>query len=113
MTPQEAKELNERMLKKIGFTFCVLDGVRLWSEPNEKCYCWRDDKFDLLHDLNACVKWLVPVLRKQGCEVVSFFYNLKNIDCDLTPANHATATIEASADTESMALCLAADKFLR
>lgn len=113
-------ELNERLLKKIGFTATERrDGVCLWTEPNGKYWSLLSNADgsgnipDLPNDLAACFKWLVPELRKRGCEVVSFYYNLKNIDCDLSPAGSSCATIEASAETESMALCLAADKFLR
>lgn len=109
MTPQEVKELNERLLKKIGFKR-LSDGYVLWYY-NDKFYGRKAP--NLPNDIAACFKWLVPELGKRRCEVVSFYYNRKNIDCDLSPAGSSCATIEASADTESMALCLAADRFIK
>lgn len=113
MTPQEVRELNESLLKKIGFECHGSMGDR-----EQRVFTWIDPNgypitgpIDLVHNIAACFKWLVPELRKRRCEVVSFYYNLKNIDCDLSPAGSSCATIEASADTESMALCLAADKY--
>lgn len=111
MTNNEEIELNERLLRKLGFTDVVLADVRLWSHPQEKCYCWRDENLRLTDNIANCFKWIIPELRKHGCEVVSFYYAKNGINCDLAPDRNGL-TIESSANTEAMALCLAADKFL-
>jgi len=99
---------NEELLKLVGFK---IDGYVYWS-PEGK-HTPLKDLPDLFHDLNALDKWVVPVLRERGSEVISFFYNLKNIDCDLCPCGASYATIEGHGETMAAALASAALKFLR
>lgn len=99
------QELNESLLKKIGFekfqTAWVLrrEGVTTLV-PN----------IDLINDLSACFKWLVLELRKRGMTKMEFAYGDGEIAILIKSPDITTGYCS---DTESKALCLAVDKFLR
>jgi heterodisulfide reductase subunit C len=105
------KELNERLwkiVKPLPPDLC--DGICFkCKSPTGVC-----PSPDFTTDFNACLKWIMPVLREQGIEVVSYFYDSTPlIACDLCPCGASYSTIEGHGSTESFAFCMAADKFLK
>jgi hypothetical protein len=102
------KELNERLALKVGFKDKSTSLLTIWELPHKS---WVSDLPDFTHDFNACLKWIVPVLRERGLYEIQFKYILGgDIDCYLFPLN--LKWVNAHAKTESLAFCLAADKFL-
>lgn len=119
MTPQA--ELNESLLKKIGFKHAAyrtdVVGKAIddcWLEPGYETQVsghWSFNGPDLVSDIGACFKWIVPELRKKGTDSIEFIYTDRDVSALITPLS--SIPVWASADTESKALCLAADKFLQ
>lgn len=101
-------ELNESLLKKIGFKPCV-NGT--WGAPDKSGYFGPLTVPDLPNDLSACFKWLVPELRKQKMTSIMFHFTQQGAYCSV--AGYNKAILQEWAVTESTALCLVADKFLR
>ena len=58
--------------------------------------------------MDACLKWIVPILRERGVYTVLFDYITKPIHCSIL--GDGKVCVE-SAETESRAFCLAALKY--
>jgi hypothetical protein len=107
MTQQEQTELKINLALAAGFTVKDKGRYEVWSDPSGKVY--GSTLPDFLHDLNACFKIIVPVLREKGLTGVFFWYEDDHISCDL---HFGAIEYTNPASTESEAFCLAAYKFL-
>jgi hypothetical protein len=111
MTETELKKLNERLLKACGFTH------RKHPQGNWHMWYTPDGKFfgnippNLTTDHNACFKWIVPVLKEKGITLINFGLGDQR-GCFLHRYGEFHPCSIVWAKTESLAFCLAADKFL-
>lgn len=114
------KELNERLLKAV-----FPDAIDIFPgafELSSKTLVLLKDK-PLIElrpftvSMDSCLKWIAPVLRERGINHIEFGYgtgvNANNISCFINkPPQFDSTKIHGNAETEPLAFCLAADKFL-
>jgi hypothetical protein len=104
MTDKESKELNERLALRCRF----ISYDNYWAFPDATTH---DNLPSFTTDPAACLKWIMPVLREAGLYEVCFKYKGDSIECYLGIGN-LPVMFKSIAETESLAFCLAADKFL-
>lgn len=119
MAEIELKELNEQLAKAVGIEkyngdFPEAQGTALWKLPGS--YGFYDTCPDFTSSMDACIKWIVPVLRSQGrVDGIQFIYRINgNVDCFLAGLKikaFCRFDIFARAGSEPLAFCLAADKY--
>ncbi len=109
------KELNERLAVKCGWQQLAFN-----SKPEKPCGLWASPDGGVIfcpnfvHDMNACDKWIVPVLRNLGLREINFQYRKDgNIECFIfTEKDFNIGETNGLSKTESEAFCVAADKCL-
>jgi hypothetical protein len=111
------QELNEKILKFAGFTYHTCEGMwwygkykgtNIWWESPEKQKF--EDPPNFLHDFNACIKWIIPMLdpdrillsRRDGEWRVSIMF-----DEDIHKGAGALWL-----DSPSLAFCLAVERII-
>jgi hypothetical protein len=113
MTETELKELNERLLKAVfpdaidifpgAFELSGKTLVQLKDEPLIELRLFTVS-------MDSCLEWIVPVLKERGIFEIEFNYD-GELNCTLTRLM-MPMLFKATATTETVAFCLAADKFL-
>jgi hypothetical protein len=108
-------ELNERLALKAGYKQLAFN-----NDPTQPSKLWRspDNNYifcpDYTHDLNACMRDITPLLIERGISKIIFIYKNDITWCEFEKTNKErswVAEIEA-AETEALAFCEAAWKFL-
>lgn len=109
MKYQELNELNERLLIKLGWT---KDDDNFWIRPDGKTYYNYDSRSTmplLTSSIEDCFLWLMPELRKRGCQSIKFQYNKRNVSCTLVLPGYTGVCCSTD---ELSSLCKMADIIL-
>jgi hypothetical protein len=106
---------NERIAELVGFKRMDKDAKfpegwspDLWQYPLGFYY---DHLPDFLHSMDACIKWIVPVLIRRGIFSWEFIYKTDGVlaMCEL---HCGINVVHGIGETESEAFCSAAYKYL-
>jgi hypothetical protein len=110
MTDTELKELNEKLALAVGFKPTA---DPRWIKAPDNYEIKACDVPDFPCDMNACIQWIKPVLKERGISRIVFAYQY-GIWCELEATNKSGSWLAEikQAETESIAFCLAALKFL-
>ena len=101
------QEINEKLAKAVGFKYVVPTGIIIdfWKYPDG-----YTDRIlpDFLNDMNACLKWIVPELRRKGLTSMLCHYTEDGVKVMLSGYDMLASEW---AETMSRAFCLAALKY--
>ena len=113
-------ELNERLAVWAGFSTSFYSHGRAWFIDNKTLYrVIKEDENDadclpdFTHDLNACFRWIVPLVQQKGYVVSLIAYEQTGFGCLITPFLSQEPFIEIQNNIASEALCFAVDRLIK